>query len=149
MKLALPDIDHTERLAARVAEHAAQGDVIVLQGDLGSGKTTFARYCIQHLLYAPEDVTSPTFTLVHTYTNAPFPIWHCDLYRLRSAAEAHELGLEDAFHDALTLIEWPEIIEDILPLERLVLRFSDKDGQREVYIEPHGKWEGVFRQTPT
>lgn len=145
MKYALPDMSHTNGLALRIAEHLSIGDVILLQGDLGSGKTTFARHLIQHVLLTPEDVTSPTFTLVHTYTNAPFPIWHFDLYRLKSAHEAYELGIEDALNDAVSIIEWPEIIEHILPQERLVLRFSDKDDRREVLIEAHGKWESIFR----
>ncbi len=65
------------------------------------------------------DVPSPTFTLVQVYDSSQGEVWHCDLYRLKDPEEAFELGLEDAFHDAICLIEWPERLENLLPRRRI------------------------------
>lgn len=93
----------------------------MLEGAIGAGKSFFARALILSLLEEPEDVPSPTFTLVQTYDAPKFEIWHCDLYRLTSPFEAQELGLEDAFEDALCLIEWPDRLGDLAPQDALVL----------------------------
>ncbi len=78
---------------------------MLLDGPVGAGKTTLARAAILSILPEPEDVPSPTFTLVQTYDTTRGPLWHCDLYRLSSVLEIEELGLEEAFETAITLIE--------------------------------------------
>src|ERR1700754_4988912 len=108
--LILPDPAATERLAAIIAAEARAGDAILLSGDLGAGKTHFARAFINALTAAPEEVPSPTFTLVQTYDalalGVPVKIWHFDLYRLKAPDETLELGIEDAFAEAISLVEW-------------------------------------------
>jgi tRNA threonylcarbamoyl adenosine modification protein YjeE len=129
----------TERLAARLAPHAAPGDVIGLCGALGSGKTAFARALIRARLGRPgEEVPSPTFTLVQLYEHAAGAIWHFDLYRLAEAEDAYELGIEDAFSGAISLIEWPETL--ILPGDWLQVHLEPGagEGERLVTITPHG-----------
>ena len=106
----LPSEAATVSIARRLAAVARNGDVIALDGDLGAGKTCFARGFIAALTGQAEEAPSPTFTLVQTYDSARGTIWHFDLYRLARADDALELGLEDALADGITLIEWPERI---------------------------------------
>ena len=131
----------TARLAARLAPHVAPGDVIGLAGALGSGKTTFARAFIRARLDRPaEEVPSPTFTLVQLYGHEAGALWHFDLYRLDAAEDAYELGIEDAFSNAIALIEWPEKLGAIMPADRLDVQFAHGTGAdaRLVTITPHG-----------
>ena len=113
----------TASLAAALARRANPGDVIALNGALGSGKTSFARAFIRSLGSGDEEVPSPTFTLVEIYEFARGgpAVWHFDLYRLKYPEEAYELGLEDALAGAIVLIEWPEHLGALLPRERLDL----------------------------
>ena len=105
----LADERATHALAREVALLARAGDLIALTGELGSGKTSFARAFIRALADAPGlEVPSPTFTLVQTYAEALVPVTHCDLYRLSDAAETVELGIDEALEDGIVLVEWPE-----------------------------------------
>jgi tRNA threonylcarbamoyladenosine biosynthesis protein TsaE len=119
----LPDEAATAALAADLARLARPGDVIALRGVLGAGKTSFARAFI-HARGGAEAVPSPTFTLVQVYELASAAIWHFDGYRLRHPEEAWELGIEEAFHDAISLIEWPENFGALLPARRLEITLS-------------------------
>jgi tRNA threonylcarbamoyladenosine biosynthesis protein TsaE len=114
----LPDENATAALAAHIAGLARPGDVIALNGELGAGKTSFARAFIRARGGA-EEVPSPTFTLVQIYELADGTVWHFDCYRLRDSEEAWELGIEDAFQDGISLIEWPERLGPLLPQRRL------------------------------
>jgi tRNA threonylcarbamoyladenosine biosynthesis protein TsaE len=118
----LPSEAATASLAARLARRAERGDVIALAGDLGSGKTSFARAFIRTLGGGQEEVPSPTFTLVEIYSFADHPpVWHFDLYRLTRPEEAYELGIEEAWSEAISLIEWPERLGPLLPPEHLLV----------------------------
>ncbi len=118
----LVDEAATARLAAALAPLARGRDVIALWGDLGAGKTSFARAFIRALTEADQEVPSPTFSLVQTYDTAQgVALWHFDLYRLAGSEEALELGIEEAFAEGITLIEWPERLGDFLPEKRLDL----------------------------
>lgn len=111
-------------LAKEIASSLKVGDVLCLYGDLGTGKTTFSGMLINSLIDTPQNITSPTFNLVHTYDSPKGQIWHFDMYRLKSAEEAYEIGIEDALMHAISIIEWPEIVEPLLPQERVSIHFS-------------------------
>ena len=146
--LDLPDEMATRHLARKLAPLVGKGDVVALWGDLGSGKTSFARALIR-ALPAPsgvrggdEEGPSPTFTLVQTYSRLPADVWHFDLYRVDRPEDIHELGLEEALADGITLVEWPERMGTLLPAERLDLRlaYSDDGKARRVTLVGHGAW---------
>lgn len=120
----LPDEAATAALAARIAAQARPGDVIALRGDLGVGKTSFARAFIRARGNAEEEIPSSTFTLVQIYEPSDAMIWHFDLYRLGTAEEAWELGIEEAFVSGISLIEWPERLGALLPRRRLEISLS-------------------------
>lgn len=117
-----------------MAASAGVGSVFCLKGDLGAGKTEFARGFIR-ALSGDVAVASPTFNLVKIYETPGFPIWHFDLYRLKNAAELEELGLSEALIQAVSLIEWPEIAEGMLPRERVEVEIKDEgEGARVVRV---------------
>lgn len=116
--------DETATFAAQIGQHLIAGDTVLLEGDVGAGKTHFARALIQSRLAVPEDVPSPTFTLVQTYDGLETDIWHADLYRLTSTLEIEELGLSEAMQNAVCLIEWPDRLGQLTPKDALTLAFS-------------------------
>jgi tRNA threonylcarbamoyladenosine biosynthesis protein TsaE len=125
---ALPGPEATRAFARAAAPLLGAGDVLLLEGPVGAGKTALARELIGAVLAAdglpPEEVPSPTFTLVQTYAARRFEIWHADLYRLSAPEEALELGLEEAFDTALCLVEWPDRLGAERPAEAATLRLS-------------------------
>ena len=137
--------EQTRRIALRLAALLRPGDVICLRGDLGAGKTTFTRWLAAGM-GSPALVSSPTFTLIHEYAGGRLPIYHADAYRLRGPAEAEQIGLEDYLlrGDGVTIIEWPERIEAILPPERLDITLEEEGDGRRLTFAPHGKrWENI------
>lgn len=110
-----PNAETTARCAVALGHTLRPGDVVLLSGPVGAGKTHFARALIQSLLTVPEDVPSPTFTLVQTYDTQSGDLWHADLYRITTDAEIDELGLTEAFEDAICLIEWPDRLGELQP----------------------------------
>ena len=127
------------RLAALLATKLAPGDVILLTGDVGAGKTHFARSLIQSVLVQPEDVPSPTFTLVQTYDTQIGEIWHADLYRLTSVFEVEELGLIDAFDTSVCLVEWPDRLGPLTPANALSITLTPGDADNARQLMMH--WE--------
>lgn len=133
--LHLGDADATARLGAWFASRLRAGDCLLLEGQIGAGKSHFARALIQARLGRVEDVPSPTFTLVQSY-EADVEIWHADLYRLRHPDEVFELGLEEAFGTAICLIEWPDRLGRAQPEAAMRLRFTPEGTGRRVEILP-------------
>ncbi len=122
--------DQTATLARRLGAVLVAGDTVLLSGDVGAGKTHFARALIQSLLTVPEDVPSPTFTLVQVYDAASgSEIWHADLYRLSDPSEIEELGLTDAMEQAICLIEWPDRLAALRPEDALDITLTATDAE--------------------
>jgi tRNA threonylcarbamoyl adenosine modification protein YjeE len=118
--VALPDEQATQRLAIDIANALAGGDLVTLSGDLGAGKTTFARALIRYLAGDPTiEVPSPTFTLMQNYDLPQFQLIHADFYRLSGSAELTELGFDDLADDAVVLVEWADRATGFLPADRL------------------------------
>ncbi|MCB1503182.1 MAG: tRNA (adenosine(37)-N6)-threonylcarbamoyltransferase complex ATPase subunit type 1 TsaE [Bauldia sp.] len=132
LTLDLPDEAATKVFAEDVAAALAPGDVVALHGDLGAGKTTFARALIRAVADDPRlEVPSPTFTLVQTYAVGRMPIAHFDLYRLSAPEELGELGLDEAIAGGAALVEWPDRVGNRLPHTRLDIAFVIAgDGRR-------------------
>ena len=122
--ITLPSPEATARFAAQLGRRLSAGDVLLLDGPVGAGKSHFARSLIQSLQDIPEDVPSPTFTLVQSYDTSRGTVWHCDLYRMSGPDELIELGLIEAFDDAICLIEWPDRLGDLAPASALRLVFT-------------------------
>lgn len=142
LTIELPDEAATCALAAAIGQQARQGDVIGLSGPLGSGKTTFARAFISARLDAGE-VPSPTFTLVEVYQSLTGPaVWHFDLYRLEKPEDAYELGIEEAFAEGVSLIEWPERLGGLMPREHLdvTLGLGRSETSRLAQLDASPSW---------
>lgn len=120
----------TMALGEELGRQLSGGEVICLTGDLGAGKTHFAKG-VALGLGITELVTSPTFTLINEYSGR-VPLYHVDAYRLGDAEEAYDLGLEEYLYgDGVTLVEWPERVEELLPADRLVIQINRADGEAE------------------
>ena len=123
-------------VAQVIAPLLKKGDIIALYGTLGVGKTTFVRALVAQLLQKQVDVPSPTFTLLQSYDTPNFVLYHFDCYRLKYPEEAYEIGIEDAFCDGVSLIEWPEKIASILPAKHKAISFELlPDGNRTIITE--------------
>ncbi len=146
----LENTEATELLAGSIAKNLGPGDVVGLAGDLGSGKTFFCRALILTRLAElgrVEDIPSPSFTLVQSYDLDNTELWHADLYRLGDAGEIVELGLDDAFEEAICLVEWIDRLGSELPDRYLRLELSfvkDRDDARRLEVIHVGEgWDWV------
>lgn len=132
----------THAVAAALARGLVPGDTVLLDGAVGAGKTHFARGVIAALLDAPEDIPSPTYTIVQTYQGRTGEIWHADLYRLSDSIELVELGLFSAFDEAICLVEWPEKLGADRPGEALTIALHGPGSRRELTLRwTAAKWE--------
>ena len=139
----------TKALALRIRENLKNGDIVLLKGEIGAGKSHFARSLIQAAMDKVEDVPSPTFTLVQTYDTLVGSIWHADLYRLSDQSEVFELGLIDAFGNDIVLIEWPDRLgylepQDALTVELVIL---ENDKREVIFSTSSCMWEARIEKT--
>ena len=133
-------LDETLALAGAVGSLLCAGDIVSLVGDLGAGKTVFARG-IARALGVTEPVVSPSFTIVREYEGR-VPLVHVDVYRIDTFQELHDLGFEEVVRDdAVTLVEWGDVIDGLLPGDRLDVRLAAgaADDERVVELEGHGR----------
>lgn len=130
-------LSNLDEFAQNFSKNLKQGDIICLRGELGVGKTTLASKIINILSNKKIDVTSPTFNLVSVYSNEKFDIWHFDLYRMQNKYDIFELGIEDAFKYGVSIIEWPDIILDIIPkhAKMIEMNFSKEEEVRDLTIK--------------
>lgn len=138
----LPDEAATVRLGRELAYMLRPGDVLALRGELGAGKTALTRSLVRCALGSEdEEVPSPTFTLVQVYEAPSVQYWHFDLYRLQYPDEALELGIEEAFFEGISLIEWPERLGTWLPDDALTVHLSIcPSGKRRADFSGNATW---------
>ena len=146
--LTLTSPEATCALARQLATRLSPGDVLLLSGGIGAGKTHFARCLIHALQDPPEDVPSPTFTLVQVYDTAAGELWHADLYRLSDPDQCEELGLADAFETAICLVEWPDRLGELTPPGALHMGFSVVgDSAREIVMRAdETPWRDILKE---
>ncbi|WP_128892416.1 tRNA (adenosine(37)-N6)-threonylcarbamoyltransferase complex ATPase subunit type 1 TsaE [Erythrobacter sp. HKB08] len=142
MSIELPDLEAMDALAAKIARRLRPGDVVALQGTLGTGKTTLARAILRHLGLEGE-VPSPTFTIIETYDPpaVSLPVVHADFYRLETPDEAEEIGLDDYRDGAALLAEWPDKAGGFCHEAgclSVTLEFAEKG--RIAIVEPGADW---------
>lgn len=134
MKFLLNDIKDTNKFGKTLAQLSKPDDIFCLKGNLGSGKTSIARAFIKFLTNNNK-ILSPTFPMLITYEYKNNIIWHYDMYRLNNPDDVWNLSLEDAFNNGIILIEWPEIIEHLIPSKKITIIIKDlKDNKRSVEI---------------
>lgn len=156
--LTLTNRDATITLGKKIGQQLVAGDVLVLDGDLGAGKTTFTKGLAAGL-EIPDIIKSPTFTIIHEYQDGRLPLYHMDAYRLENGG-AEDLGLEEYFDgDGVSVVEWAEFVEDELPTDFLAIHFkrTGDDNTRILEFEPYGQhfdqivksvvkqWQTTFR----
>lgn len=133
--------NETREFAKNLASILKKGDVIVLSGELGAGKTKFVEGILEHF-NLQEEISSPTFTIVNEYKNDEINIYHFDLYRLSDIYEFENIGGEEYFNKGICIFEWGELIEDILPNEYIKIKFErigNEDNYRKLNIETFGE----------
>lgn len=139
LRIELPDEAASERLATGLAMLAGKGDLIALEGDLGTGKTTIARSFIRALADDPDlEVPSPTFTLVQTYELDGISVAHMDFYRLEEPAEIDELGIDEALDAGPVIVEWPSQAAGMLPAGGLLVELKEANGGRSAHLTSSG-----------
>ena len=149
LSLELPDEAASIRFGDALARSLPPSATIFMHGDLGAGKTVFARAFVRALCGADTEVPSPTFTLVQTYDAIDGrELFHFDLYRLEKPDEALELNIDDAFADGISLIEWPERLGSFLPPNHLelALNYGDTESQRRAVITAGNNWAERLRE---
>lgn len=134
--------DETKKFAKKLASNSKKGDIIVLSGELGSGKTKFTEGFLEYF-NLQDELSSPTFTIVNEYDTPDFPIYHFDVYRLEDIDEFYAIGGDEYFSNGVCIIEWGEKIEEILPESYLKISFTrdfEDSNTRTLNIESFGKF---------
>ena len=135
-RISIKGVDGMRELGLELAAALEPGDIIAMVGNLGTGKTTLSKY-IAEGLGVTEALSSPTFNIVKEYRSGRLPLFHFDVYRLSSGDDLVDIGAEDYLYgDGVCLIEWADIVADILPEETIVIRleYGENEGAREVTI---------------
>ncbi|WP_271004473.1 tRNA (adenosine(37)-N6)-threonylcarbamoyltransferase complex ATPase subunit type 1 TsaE [Listeria seeligeri] len=138
-ELVMTNESDTKLFAKKLGEKLQAGDVLLLEGDLGAGKTTFTKGIGEGLLI-PQMIKSPTFTIIREYKKGRLPLYHMDVYRLEDAS-ADDLGLEEYFYGSgVSVVEWAQFVKEDLPSEYLEIRlFHMDENTRKMVVKPVGK----------
>ena len=144
----IKSLDHLKLISNKIADNVSEKDCILLIGEIGVGKTTFARNFINYLQkregIKETEVLSPTFNLLHEYNIKNLKVMHYDLYRIKKSKELDQLGIFKDDVDSINIIEWPELVEpNSANRLELHLKYSNKENERELTIAGHGKWKDI------
>jgi tRNA threonylcarbamoyladenosine biosynthesis protein TsaE len=133
MEIKIQDLEHINEAAKAFVENIGNHTVFAFYGKMGAGKTTFIKAVCEEL-GVDDVITSPTFAIVNEYTAQGEPVYHFDFYRIKKLEEVYDMGFEDYFYSgALCLIEWPELIEEVLPEDAVKVTIQEKeDGSRAI-----------------
>ncbi len=128
----LYDIVNLQAFAKKVADRITKETILLLNGDLGVGKTTFTKLLIKNLNGNEKEVSSPSFNIMHIYNTLHFDVYHCDFFRIKNVEELYELGLEEIIGSYPVIIEWPDLIKDTLPSKNcFFIDFCYTDNRKE------------------
>ncbi len=142
----LKSLQETENFSKVISKIIGQGDIIFLYGEIGTGKTTFVRFLINHLEVEKKvkksEILSPTFNIVYDYSIGELSILHYDLYRLKNYNEILELGMFETSENHIKIIEWPELINP-KPSDRIdiIFKYSKNNNERKLQVNGLGKWK--------
>ena len=131
IEITIKSEEDSAKLGRKIGEKAEPGSVLALIGDLGTGKTTLTKY-IAAGMGVSEVITSPTFNIVKEYRSGRIPLYHFDVYRIEDPEEMYEIGYEEYFYgDGLCVVEWADMIEELLPGDAAVIKmeYSDTEGE--------------------
>lgn len=139
-------VEETISLGKKIAKYLNIGDILILSGDLGSGKTYFTKGILQNFLEVDE-VCSPTFTIVNEYSSTP-PIYHFDVYRLKDSFEFLNIGGEEYLYNGICVIEWGETILDVLPNEYLHIQITklDNDSRKITFTAKSERFKNILKE---
>lgn len=139
LKIFVKDEKEAEALGMELAKKLGPGSIVALTGNLGAGKTTFAK-AIAKGLGVTDLVTSPTFNLIHEHESGRLPFYHFDVYRLESPDELQELGYEEYFcGDGVCVVEWADLIENYIPKDaiRVNISYGENENERVIQIDEY------------
>jgi len=142
----LKSLEDTKKFSKKISKIIKTGDIIFLYGEIGSGKTTFVRFFINHLENEKgiknSEILSPTFNIVYDYKVNDIKVLHYDLYRLKSQKDISQLGMFETSNDSIKIVEWPELILS-KPINRIEIKFkySKQINSRQIEILGFGKWK--------
>ena len=144
----IKSLDHLKIISNKIAEKISPKDCIFLIGEIGVGKTTFARSIINYIQeregLSKTQVLSPTFNLLYEYEIKKLKIMHYDLYRIKKSSEIIQLGIFDEDIEKIKIIEWPQLIEvDVIDRLEIKLNYSRKENERELSLAGYGKWKNI------
>ena len=132
--------NETKKLAVQIASKLNIGDIIVLTGELGSGKTKFTEGFLSYF-NLDKEISSPTFTIVNEYKNEDISIFHFDVYRLEDVDEFYAIGGDEYFNSGISIIEWGELLENILPADYIKITINkdlENENYRKIIVETFG-----------
>ncbi|GAA0700901.1 tRNA (adenosine(37)-N6)-threonylcarbamoyltransferase complex ATPase subunit type 1 TsaE [Paraclostridium ghonii] len=146
IKIYLENEEQTREIGFKLGQLLTPKSVVCLIGDLGAGKTTMTK-SLAKSLEVDDDITSPTFTIVNEY-EGKMPLYHFDVYRIGSSDEMYDIGFDEYINgDGVCIIEWANLIEDILPDEYLYIEMNYKESGREMILTPKGeKYEEIVKE---